>query len=82
MAEDRSSVYHSWDEQDFDPNKSGWKRSRYEIKATGDTGFDSLRGRFLVVCKECNKVLHHNTTWPNAYIERHEKDHANKCTNS
>ncbi len=67
-------IYDSWTEKDFDPDNKGYKRERYEIKLTGNIGCDTMRDKFSVKCLECNIMLHDNTTWPSAYIEKHEQE--------
>lgn len=47
---------------------------RYEVKFTGDYGCDSGRKRYFVKCKECNQLLHSNTTGPTSHIKMHEEE--------
>lgn len=47
-------------------------RDQFEVTPTGDFGIDSMRARFEVLCKRCGSVLHHNTTWPPAYADKHK----------
>lgn len=47
---------------------------RYEVKHTGLYGSDSGRKRYFVKCKECNEVLHSNTTGPTSHIKDHEQE--------
>lgn len=68
-----TDAYTSWKQEDLDPKL----RDRYEVTPTGDEGFTSGRARFKVVCKECQNVLHENTTGPGSYIKDHE-DFAHK----
>ena len=45
----------------------------YNITPTGDSGMNSGRPRYRVVCTTCNEVLHENTTSPEAQQQRHEE---------
>ena len=64
------SVYESWEPADLALEL----HARYSVVATGDEGFDTMRSRFCVTCKDCNEVLHPNTTGPNSYIGVHERE--------
>lgn len=64
------SVFKSWTHEEMLPE---WYE-RYEVTHTGDSASYSGRDLFRVVCKDCGLELHWNTTYPNEYIERHERD--------
>lgn len=47
---------------------------KYQVAETSDTGFNTGRKRFRVVCNVCQKELHWNTTGPQFYIYNHERE--------
>lgn len=67
---DCGELLPSWNPDDL----SAELKERYEIRPTGDVGFDSGRLRYFVKCRECNEVLHSNTTGPGERIDWHETE--------
>lgn len=47
------------------------KGVNFRVAPTGDTGVHTMRDRFLVICCDCQELLHANTTGPSSRIKQH-----------
>ena len=46
----------------------------FRIAPTGEDGMHTGRSRYLVICCDCQEVLHQSTTGPSVHIRRHISD--------
>ena len=46
---------------------------RFRVSPTAEVSFDTGRTRFAITCLACGEELHHATTRPDAYAQRHAR---------